>query len=82
MRMKTKIAGNDSAYLWWNIPFKLNKKKIVSKTASGNGKQFIIVIPEMDLVSVFTGGAYNSQDSQLAFAIMNDIFLPTFTSRK
>ena len=80
--IKTKIAGNDYAYLWWNIPFKLNEKMIVSKTASGNGGQFIIVISELDLVAVFTGGAYNSQDSQLAFAIMNDIFLPTFTSKK
>ncbi|RMA64789.1 serine hydrolase domain-containing protein [Ulvibacter antarcticus] len=79
---KTKIEGIDYAYLWWNIPFKLNDKILVSKTASGNGGQFIIIIPEMDMVAVFTGGAYNSQDGQLAFAIMNDIFLPTFTSRK
>ena len=80
--MKTKIAGNDYAYLWWNIPFKRNEKLIVSKTASGNGGQFIIIIPEMDMVAIFTGGAYNSEDGQLAFAIINDIFLPTFTSGK
>ena len=80
--MKTKIAGNDYAYLWWNIPFKLNERLTVSKTASGNGGQFIIIIPEMDMVAIFTGGAYNSKDGQLAFAIMNDIFIPTFASKK
>ena len=80
--MKTKISENDYAYLWWNIPFKLNDKLTVSKTASGNGGQYIIIIPEMDMVAIFTGGAYNSQDAQLAFPIMNDIFIPTFTSEK
>jgi len=80
--MKTKISGNDYAYLWWNIPFKLNEKIIISKTASGNGGQYIIIIPEMDMVAIFTGGAYNSQDAQLAFNIMNDVFIPTFTNRK
>ncbi|MBT2163647.1 serine hydrolase domain-containing protein [Zobellia barbeyronii] len=80
--MKTKISGNDYAYLWWNIPFKLNEKLTASKTASGNGGQYIIIIPEIDMVAIFTGGAYNSQDAQLAFPIMNDIFIPTFISEK
>ncbi len=80
--MKTKISGNDYAYLWWNIPFKLNEKLTVSKTASGNGGQYIIIIPEMDMVAIFTGGAYNSQDAQLAFDIMNGIFIPTFANGK
>lgn len=80
--MKTKIAGNNYAYLWWNIPFRLNDELTVSKTASGNGGQYIIIIPKMDMVAVFTGGAYNSKNAQLAFPIMNDIFLPTFTNRK
>lgn len=75
---KTKITGIDFGYLWWNIPFKLNEKVIVSKTATGNGGQYIMILPEMDMVAVFTGGAYNSQDDKLAFAIMKDIFLPTF----
>lgn len=80
--MKTKISGNDYAYLWWNIPFRLNKKLTVSKTASGNGGQYIIVIPEIEMVAIFTGGAYNSQDAQLAFDIMNGIFIPTFANGK
>jgi len=79
---KTKITEIDYGYLWWNIPFKANEKLFVSKTATGNGGQYIIVLPELDIVAIFTGGAYNSQEDKLPFAIMNDIFLPTFTSGK
>ena len=74
---KTKITGIDYCYLWWNIPFKIEGKTIISKTATGNGGQYIMIIPEMELVAVFTGGAYNSQDDKLAFAIMKDIILPS-----
>ena len=79
---KSKITGIDYGYLWWNIPYKVNKNTIVSKTATGNRGQFIMVIPEMDMVAAFTGGAYNSQEDKLAFAVMKEIFLPLFTSRK
>ncbi|MEQ8338893.1 MAG: serine hydrolase [Cyclobacteriaceae bacterium] len=75
---KTQITGMDYGYFWWNIPFMLDEEKIISKTATGNGGQYIMVIPGLDLVAVFTGGAYNSQDDKLPFAIMQDIFLPTF----
>ena len=75
---KTNITGVEYGYLWWNIPFQLNERTLISKTATGNGGQYIIVIPELDIVAVFTGGAYNSQDDKLAFAIMNNILLPTF----
>lgn len=79
---KTKITGIDYGYLWWNIPFKLNENVVVSKTATGNGGQYIMVFPEIDIVAVFTGGAYNSQEDKIAFAIIKDIFLPTFASEK
>ncbi|GAA3511808.1 serine hydrolase [Aquimarina addita] len=79
---KTKITGIDYGYLWWNIPFKVNDKVVVSKTATGNGGQYIMILPALDMVAVFTGGAYNSQDDKLPFAMLNDIFLPTFNIEK
>lgn len=79
---KTKITGIDYGYFWWNIPFKINEKVVVSKMATGNGGQYIMVIPELNMVVVFTGGAYNSQEDKLPFAIMKDIILPTFNIRK
>ncbi len=79
---KTKITGMDYGYLWWNIPFRTNNKEFVAKVATGNGGQYIMIFPELDLVAVFTGGAYNSQEDKLPFAIMKDIFLPTFSGKK
>jgi len=79
---KTKITEIDYGYLWWNIPFKINEKVFIAKTALGNGGQYIMVLPELDMVAVFTGEAYNSQEDKLPFAIMTDILLPTFTTKK
>jgi len=75
---KTKIAAIDFGYLWWNIPFNVNEKIVVSISALGNGGQYIFIIPELEIVAVFTGNAYNSQDDMLPFKIMTDILLPTF----
>ncbi|MBU2949430.1 beta-lactamase family protein [Tamlana agarivorans] len=79
---KTKITGIDYGYFWWNIPFKVNEMTYISKTATGNGGQYIFVFPELDIVAVFTGSAYNSQDDKLPFKIITDILLPTFTREK
>ncbi|HCT51831.1 MAG TPA: serine hydrolase, partial [Balneola sp.] len=68
-------------YFWWNIPFNINGKVINSITATGNGGQYIMIFPEMDMVAVFTGGAYNSQEDKLPFAIMDKVFLPTFSGK-
>jgi CubicO group peptidase (beta-lactamase class C family) len=75
---KTKIGGTDYGYLWWNIPMQGKKGVILSKTATGNGGQYIMVFPTKNLVAVFTGSAYNSSESQLPFIIMNKVFLPYF----
>ncbi len=78
----TKITGLDYGYLWWNIPLNTNEKVFISKTATGNGGQYIMIIPELDVVAIFTGSAYNSHEDKLPFAIMTDIFLPTLTSNE
>ncbi len=75
---KTTISGTPYGYLWWMIPFKVNERIINSITATGNGGQYIMVIPELDMVGIFTGGYYNSEEDKLAFAIMNNVLIPTF----
>ncbi len=79
---KTKITGIDYGYCWWNLPFKVGDDIIISKIATGNGGQYILVIPEMDMVAVFTGGAYNSEEDKLPFAIMSKVLLPTFARER
>ena len=77
---KTKITNIDYGFLWWNIPFKYSDKVITSKTATGNGGQYIILLPELNMIAVFTGGAYNSSEDKLPFAIMKDIILPSIAA--
>ncbi|MEO9891886.1 serine hydrolase [Aurantibacter sp.] len=79
---KTKITGIDYGYFWWNIPFKVKNNHIISKVATGNGGQYIMIFPELELVAVFTGSVYNSQEDKVPFAIMQDIFLPSLAQSK
>ncbi len=76
---KTQISGLDYSYLWWKLPFKKNGKKVDATCATGNGGQYILIFPEYDLVAVFTGGAYNSQEDKLPFAIVNKVILPSLS---
>lgn len=79
---KTRITGIDYGYLWWNIPFKLKDRTIESIVATGNGGQYIMIVPEEKIIAVFTGGAFNSQEDKLPFAIMTDVFLPSFKPKE
>ncbi|GAB5525308.1 MAG: serine hydrolase [Roseivirga sp.] len=76
---KTQISGLDYSYLWWKLPFEKDGKKVDATCATGNGGQYILVFPEYDLVAVFTGGAYNSQEDKLPFAIVNKVILPSLS---
>ena len=78
---KTKIKGMNYGYMWWQIPFLVNGRMIQSITASGNGGQYLMIFPELELVGIFTGGAYNSEAAQIPFAIMRNIFLPAFSQK-
>lgn len=55
-------APQGYSYLWW---YKKARNQATGTTytihhSSGNGGQFIYIIPELKLVAVFTGGNYNS----------------------
>lgn len=76
---KTQISGLDHSYLWWKLPFEKDGKKVDATCATGNGGQYILVFPEYDLVAIFTGGAYNSQEDKLPFAIVNKVILPSLS---
>ena len=75
--IQTQLAGIDYGFLWWKFPFTLANTPIKATLATGNGGQYIIIFPEYDMIAVFTGGAYNSQEDKLPFKIVNDLFLPS-----
>jgi CubicO group peptidase (beta-lactamase class C family) len=80
--VKTSITGMDYGLLWWRIPIQVGDDVVVMTAATGNGGQYIFIVPEMDLVAVFTGGAYNSEEDKLPFAVMRDVVLWTFRGQR
>ncbi len=73
---KTQISGMDYGYFWWSIPLEADDQTYIAQTATGNGGQYLMLFPELDLVLVFTGGAYNSQEDKLPFMIASKVILP------
>ena len=64
-------------YLWWLRTFTIGSKSYLAHYASGNGGQYIIVIPELDMVAAFTGENYNSVASRRPFDILQSYVLPS-----
>jgi CubicO group peptidase (beta-lactamase class C family) len=50
-------VGRDG-YAWHLFPIKVGEREYAEYEANGNGGQFLIVVPELDLAVVFTGGNY------------------------
>jgi CubicO group peptidase (beta-lactamase class C family) len=67
--------GTSYGYLWWRRAFGGNGE-YQSFIASGNGGQYIFVIPGLDLVIVFTGTNYNSSLSSQPLAIIDEYIIP------
>lgn len=55
-----RTEDSDYGYLWQEKNFVIDGKKYSSYQASGNGGQKINIWPELDMITVFTGGNYNS----------------------
>jgi CubicO group peptidase (beta-lactamase class C family) len=74
---RTQIdGGKPYGYLWWRLLVPYHDGHISAIFAGGNGGQYIFVVPELELVTVFTGGNYNSKKAQRPFQIMNKYILP------
>lgn len=63
-------------YLWWKRSFSRSSGNVDSFFTSGNGGNYIFVIPSLDLVVVFTGSNYNSSLGDQPFTILADRVLP------
>lgn len=77
---KTQITGVNYSYLWWNIPLQASDASGTAITATGNGGQYVMIFPDLDVVAVFTGSAFNSEQDKLPFSIMQRIVLPALKS--
>lgn len=73
----TVIHGSPYGYLWWIDTARFGDKAIRIIWAQGNGGQKIYVVPEYDLVAVFTAGYYNSEKSQITTQLFINAVLPS-----
>ncbi|HEY6487860.1 MAG: serine hydrolase [Terracidiphilus sp.] len=66
-------------YFWWrpwlNVEMPTGSQHVDLVAAQGNGGQKIYLVPQYDLVAVFTGGGYNAESTP-PNAIMAKIILP------
>ncbi len=70
-----KLSGpfDGYGYLWWKQAF----NDVETWFADGNGGQQIFIIPEKDMVVVFTGGNKNTAVGLQNFEIVNRYILPS-----
>jgi len=66
-------------YLWWSQKIPTPGGDIFTYFANGKGGQYIIVVPEMDLVCVMTAGYYQAWSSDQGMEFFKDTILKIFS---
>jgi CubicO group peptidase (beta-lactamase class C family) len=72
----TILRNTGYGYLWWRPWFMIDGKKQTGIAAKGNGGQRIYLRPDLHLVVVITGGAFNTESS--ADDLLAHYILPAF----
>lgn len=63
--------------LWWTVDVELDNHSVNVIYAHGNGGNFIIVVPALEIVAAFTGNAFNSKAQFLPFRLLVKHLLPS-----
>ena len=73
------IQGVNYGYLWWLKYLEVNGTRFFGKAAQGNGGQKIYVWEDQNMVTVITGGNYNSQSP--SDELIQKYILPAFKKK-
>ena len=73
---KTTLGGLDYGFLWWIRNGTIKDVKTSIYSASGNGGQFIYIIPALNMVVAMTGGNLDSAYTNQGFSILSGYILP------
>jgi CubicO group peptidase (beta-lactamase class C family) len=75
-RRVTTLHGDGYGFLWWKRTFTHAGTSVECFYTSGNGGNFIFVVPALELVAVFTGSNYNSSAGRQPLQILADRIIP------
>lgn len=79
LKKHSVVQGVDYGYLWWNKYLEADGVKYYSFGAQGNGGQKIYIWQEQNMVTVITGGNYNSQSP--SDELIKKYILPAFNKK-
>lgn len=78
-RRHTQFASlpqrNGYGYLWWRSVETVKDRPVELIYADGNGGQFILIVPALDIVAVFTGENYNLNKADFPFEVLDRYIL-------
>ncbi|UHQ22838.1 beta-lactamase family protein [Lysobacter sp. 5GHs7-4] len=66
---REQAKANDEAeygYQWWRMHFDVAGRDVAAWAMSGNGGNYVLVVPERQLVAVITSTAYNQRNGHIA----------------
>ncbi|MFC5408101.1 serine hydrolase domain-containing protein [Larkinella bovis] len=75
-RNQVTLRDQEYGYLWWRRSFSVNNKTYPAYYASGNGGQFMLVLPNENIVVVSTAGNLNSGLTAQLFGMIRFYVLP------
>ncbi len=80
---QSHVDNTSYGYFWWrpwlNVDTANGRQRLDLTAAQGNGGQKIYLLPQYDLVAVFTAGAYNTESAP-PNKIMAEVILPALIS--
>jgi CubicO group peptidase (beta-lactamase class C family) len=79
LKKHSVVQGVNYGYLWWNKYLEADGVKYYSFGAQGNGGQKIYIWQEQNMVTVITGGNYNSQSP--SDELIKKYILPAFNKK-
>ncbi|RKR04739.1 CubicO group peptidase (beta-lactamase class C family) [Flavobacterium sp. 90] len=74
------VQGVNYGYLWWLKSLTANGIKYNGKAAQGNGGQKIYIWEDQNMITIITGGNYNSQSP--SDELIQKYILPSFNVKK